>query len=92
MKCKDFLGGVFVGAVFGTLAGLLLAPQSGAETRDVVCKSAKDISEKLKESSLQLVESGRDLLEQGKTHVSSLLRTPCENVDHPTAEEPVSKS
>lgn len=40
-----FLGGLVVGAAIGTVAGLLLAPRSGRETRQLLKKSADALPE-----------------------------------------------
>ena len=74
MRGKDFLVGVLLGSIVGAAIGLLLAPQSGEETREAISESARDIREKVKEGSRQVVESSRDLIEQGKGRVSGLMR------------------
>ena len=74
MKGKDFMVGVLLGSIVGAAIGLLLAPQSGEETREVITESARDIRDKVKEGSRQFVESGRDLIEQGKGRVSGMMR------------------
>ena len=74
MKVGDFLGGVVVGVIAGAVVGVLMAPQSGDETREMVRKQADELSEKVKESSRQLLESSRDLLEQGKGQVSGAIQ------------------
>ncbi|MHB9133594.1 MAG: YtxH domain-containing protein [Armatimonadota bacterium] len=74
MKSSDFLGGVLVGVVVGAVVGLLLAPQSGEETREMISKQAGELTDKVKEGSRQLVESSRDLYEQGKTQVTSAVQ------------------
>ncbi|MTJ18988.1 MULTISPECIES: YtxH domain-containing protein [unclassified Dolichospermum] len=40
-----FIGGLMLGAAIGTLAGLLVAPRTGLETRKLVKKSANAIPE-----------------------------------------------
>lgn len=40
-----FLGGMIIGAVFGTVAGLLVAPRTGRETRQLIKKSADALPE-----------------------------------------------
>lgn len=41
-----FIAGVLIGAALGAAAGLLLAPQSGEETRKVIKKKTKKYLEK----------------------------------------------
>ena len=41
-KTLHFLAGVTVGAAIGVAAGLLLAPRSGSETRDMMSDAAND--------------------------------------------------
>ena len=74
MKVGDFLSGVVVGVIAGAVVGILMAPQSGDETREMVRKQADELSEKVKESSRQLLESSRDLLEQGKGQVAGAIQ------------------
>lgn len=40
-----FIGGVMVGAAVGTVAGLLMAPRTGKETRQILKKSADALPE-----------------------------------------------
>lgn len=40
-----FLGGMIIGAAFGTVAGLLMAPRPGRETRQLLKKSADALPE-----------------------------------------------
>ncbi|MDY0097015.1 MAG: YtxH domain-containing protein [Candidatus Dojkabacteria bacterium] len=42
----EFFKGLLFGAVIGTAAGLLLAPKSGAETREDIKKFSTDIQDK----------------------------------------------
>jgi len=74
MKGKDFLVGVLLGSIVGAAIGLLLAPQSGEETREVITESARDIRDKVKEGSRQILESSRDLIDQGKGRVTGMMR------------------
>jgi gas vesicle protein len=40
-----FLGGMVIGAALGTIAGLLVAPRTGRETRQLIKKSADALPE-----------------------------------------------
>lgn len=44
-KFGVFVGGMLVGSTLGTLAGLLMAPRSGRETRQILKKSADALPE-----------------------------------------------
>ncbi len=46
MSVGRFFAGFTVGAVLGAVAGVLLAPQSGEETRDVLGSVAKDVAKR----------------------------------------------
>lgn len=43
------LAGIGIGVLVGAVAGLLLAPKSGEETRDELSKSLNDLSDKVTE-------------------------------------------
>lgn len=53
------------GALCGAIAGLLLAPEKGEETR----KKIKEIGEKVRKKGGRLVEKAQDLIEEGKEKV-----------------------
>jgi len=50
MSVTRFLAGFAVGAGLGALAGILLAPQSGEETREAIGNMAKDVARKTDET------------------------------------------
>ena len=63
MSVTRFLAGFAVGAAIGAVAGILLAPKSGEETRNDLNEKMKKIKENLpgdvekaKEKSLQVIE------------------------------------
>jgi gas vesicle protein len=57
-----FLAGLGVGA----LVGILYAPKSGRETREDICKGARESSEYLRAKSLQAAEGVGNLVDKGK--------------------------
>lgn len=75
---RGFLSGVFYGALIGTAVGLLMAPQSGIETRHLIrekglnlkeqveesAQEAKVRAEKLQQSSKEYLEGTKDRLER----------------------------
>ncbi len=46
MSAGRFLAGFVVGGVLGAVAGILLAPQSGEETRELLSDTSKDMIKK----------------------------------------------
>lgn len=46
MSVGKFLAGVIVGGAIGAVAGIILAPQSGEETRELLNDASKDIVKK----------------------------------------------
>lgn len=46
MSVGKFLTGVIVGGALGAIAGIILAPQSGEETRELLNDASKDIVKK----------------------------------------------
>lgn len=46
MSAGKFLAGFLVGGTLGAVAGILLAPQSGDETRELLSDASKDVAKK----------------------------------------------
>lgn len=46
MSAGKFLAGFVVGGALGAIAGILLAPQSGEETRELLNDASKDVVKK----------------------------------------------
>ncbi len=59
MRSGDFMAGILVGALIGGALGLLFAPETGEETRELVAEKAR----KLKEAA---AEKGRTMLHRGE--------------------------
>lgn len=55
-RAGSFIGGVLIGAAIGTVTGLLIAPRTGRETRQLLKKSADALPELAEDlsSSVQL--------------------------------------
>lgn len=51
---SSFLGGMLIGTAVGTVVGLLIAPRSGRETRQIVKKSAAALPELAEDLSTSL--------------------------------------
>ena len=60
----------FLGLGLGVAAGLLFAPKSGAETRDLLLTKADEGKAYLKKRTGELRESAEEVIEKGKTAVS----------------------
>ncbi len=75
MKCIDFSAGLLIGMIAGAVAGMLLAPQSGEETREKIMDYAEDATGKVAENGRQLLESSKDMLEKGKSQVAGAIKS-----------------
>jgi gas vesicle protein len=60
----------FLGLGLGVACGLLFAPKSGSETRDLLLSKADEGKEYLKKHASDLRESAGDVIEKGKNVVS----------------------
>ncbi len=60
----------FLGLGLGVAAGLLFAPKSGPETRDLLRSKADEGKEYLKKRSTELQDQAADVLERGKSTVT----------------------
>ena len=60
----------FLGLGIGVAVGILFAPKSGAETRELLLDKADEGKEYLKRRSDQIRESANDMLDKGKQAVS----------------------
>ncbi len=78
----NFLAGLGLGALIGAVTALLLAPQSGKETRDDLREAAEELKMKankvvqdLSESSEELVKKTKEALQATKEKVGSAIET-----------------
>jgi gas vesicle protein len=60
----------FLGLGLGVAVGLLFAPKSGAETRDLLLTKADEGKEYLKRRTSDLRETAEDVIEKGKSAIS----------------------
>lgn len=60
----------FLGLGLGVAVGLLFAPKSGSETRDLLLTKADEGKEFLKRRSSELRDSASEAIEKGKTAVT----------------------
>ena len=60
----------FLGLGLGVAVGLLFAPKSGAETRDLIMTKADESKEYLRRRGEQLRDSASEVIEKGKSVVA----------------------
>lgn len=72
MSAKQILVGTISGIVAGAVVGLILAPQSGEETRQQILDSTKDLKQKWNKLTAKSLEELDDLQNVFKTEVSGL--------------------
>jgi gas vesicle protein len=60
----------FLGLGLGVAAGLLFAPKSGPETRDLLRSKADEGKEYLKRRSAEVRDQANDVIERGRTNVA----------------------
>ena len=63
------LAGIGIGVLVGAIAGLLLAPKPGAETRENIGNTLHDLGAKIGDLSQQVATRVRSVVEQGKNAV-----------------------
>ncbi len=69
---RDFLIGLVLGATIGALAALLLAPQSGAETRKMLAEKSSQIGERFKDMSTTVRDRTETILSDIKRSIDDL--------------------
>ncbi len=60
----SFVGGMLVGSIFGAVAALILAPQSGEETRRLLKDKALELGKEISDQTEAIKEKGREVLTQ----------------------------
>ena len=63
MSAGKFLAGFIVGGAVGALAGLLLAPKSGEETREMIAKTSSELYGKTEDSLKEIKEKAEVVVE-----------------------------
>lgn len=53
---SNFLSGIVIGAIVGAVAGILLAPESGEETRNKIAKKTEGLKEEIESKFTDIVE------------------------------------
>ena len=62
MSAGKFLAGFLVGGAIGAVAGILLAPKSGEETRQMLADGAKDAMKRADETVKQIQSKADDVV------------------------------
>jgi gas vesicle protein len=66
-----FLAGILVGGLIGAAAALLLAPQSGEETRTMIKDKSIELKEKASETAEEALDKANKTLEETRTKLTS---------------------
>ena len=83
-RAGDFMAGVLLGGVIGAALALLVAPQSGEQTRELLKEKSGELTErakeriadltaKVKEQAGEMVASGKEALRERKEKLISSL-------------------
>lgn len=70
----SFVLGMFVGAVVGAAAAILVTPQAGDETREQIRKGAGRIRERLEKYGRDFREDAEDFVERGQRYMDEKYR------------------
>ncbi len=70
MEDGNNIGYFFIGLGLGVAVGLLFAPKSGADTRDLLASKAGEGTDYLRRTGEQLRDSAGDVIEKGKSAVA----------------------
>jgi len=73
--CGSFMGGLLMGAIIGAVAALVLAPQSGEETRKLLKDKALELGKEINDQTETLKEKGRELLTQDAMEIEETPET-----------------
>ena len=66
-----FLAGVLVGGLVGATAALLLAPQSGEETRTMIRERGIELKSRLEQAAADAKDRAEYVIQEGKQRVDS---------------------
>ncbi|MCQ2789912.1 MAG: YtxH domain-containing protein [bacterium] len=62
MSAGKFLAGFIVGGALGAIAGVLLAPQEGSKTREMLSDMSKDVAEKTDKTVREIQDKAEDIV------------------------------
>ena len=72
------LAGIGIGVLVGAIAGLLLAPKPGAETRENIGATLSDLGNKIGDLSQQVATRVKSVVEHGKQAVQDKIEQAAE--------------
>ena len=64
MSVTKFLAGFMVGGAIGAIAGILLAPKSGEETRALIADTTKDVTRRANETVKEIQSKADDVVSE----------------------------
>ena len=64
MSVGRFIAGFVVGGAVGALVGILLAPQSGEETREILTEGAQDAYKNAKSTVREIQDKADDVIDE----------------------------
>ena len=65
MNSKKLIGGLLAGAAIGVAIGLLLAPSSGAKTREDIANGSRKLTDSLKGAVQDSIDTLKDRFKSG---------------------------
>jgi gas vesicle protein len=69
----EFLAGLFIGGMLGALLGLLLAPQSGEETRAQLAERGIELRDELEKKSGEIQERIPTMIDEQRSRVEDAI-------------------
>ncbi len=83
----SFVFGLMVGSLVGASVAIILAPQSGERTREVLRDRALEYKERAADFATELREDAHDLLEKSKSYYKQRVAPPASSPEPPPATE-----
>ena len=80
-EALGFLAGLTIGAVIGTTAALLMAPQSGARTRRQIARRAEELTDSAGETLEDARDDARELADRAARDTRRLARRARKSAD-----------